>query len=171
MKKLVLTLLAVVMVLSVAVSSFAGGTANGTMTIVTNVGTITNFAVTSLWDISNYDPSDPSPVLRGFANPIRFDSSPGIWYRITASYSGNTTAGGQRNLANGTNMLQYNIYIDSARSQRFGDYSYSGDYSIYVPGASNAGGNLYHPVYLEIPAGQSVPVGQYSDAVTYTIRW
>jgi spore coat protein U-like protein len=71
-----------------------------------------------------------------------------------------------RQLASGGNRLDYNLYIDAAHTAVWGDPN---------PNHQDTGLLLWWPitltVYAQIPAGQDVPAGTYTDTVTVTINF
>jgi spore coat protein U-like protein len=81
---------------------------------------------------------------------------------VGASYSG----GRKMTRAGGATLL-YNLYVDLARSQVFGDGSRN---SVKLDIHGN--NNLNQPVYGRIPALQTaVPPGNYADIVLVTISY
>lgn len=81
-----------------------------------------------------------------------------------------TTPGGSfsaRLMTDGSNTLAYNLYTDSSRTTIWGDGAGS---TATVSGAGTGSLQTLN-VYGRIPAGQSVPVGSYSDTVTATITF
>ena len=72
-----------------------------------------------------------------------------------------------RQMAHGTDRLNYNLYMDAAHSQIWGDptpYSYR-----VTTSANNPDVNLI--IYGLIPVGQDVPAGSYADNITVTINF
>jgi spore coat protein U-like protein len=71
-----------------------------------------------------------------------------------------------RQLASGSNRLSYNLYLDAAHTAVWGDPN---------PNHADTGMILWWPVtltvYAQIPAGQDVPAGTYTDTVTVTINF
>jgi spore coat protein U-like protein len=72
-----------------------------------------------------------------------------------------------RQMSSGVNRLAYNLYVDPAHTAIWGDPNPNHvdlDVSWFLwPGTLT--------VYAQIPAGQDVPAGTYSDAVTVTINF
>lgn len=86
----------------------------------------------------------------------------------TGSYGSFATR--QMQLAGGGDRLAYNLYIDSARSQIWGDgTSYSAQTLLIsnIPRFGSKSGSL--TFYGRIPALQNVSAGNYADYVTITI--
>lgn len=70
-----------------------------------------------------------------------------------------------RKMTSGTDLLDYSLYTDSARTTNWDDIGGT----TVVAGTGNGSGQEI-TVYGRIPTGQtSVPVGSYSDTITATI--
>ncbi len=72
-----------------------------------------------------------------------------------------------RQMAFGGNRLSYNLYLDAAHSQVWGDpnpYSYRVTVSANNP-------DVTLTIYGLIPQGQDVPAGNYTDNITATINF
>jgi len=65
-----------------------------------------------------------------------------------------------------SNYVQYELYSDSARSQRWGN-----TLDIDTVNNTGTGSSQSLTVYGRVPAPQSVPSGDYSDTVTVTITY
>jgi spore coat protein U-like protein len=75
-----------------------------------------------------------------------------------------------RSMINGTNTLNYNLYLDAARTVIWGDGS-SGTQNFFVHNPQTNNRDLNVPLYGRIPAGQGASVGNYSNMVTVTINF
>ena len=84
-------------------------------------------------------------------------------YTITLS-SGNGTLL-QREMLSGTNVLNYNLYTDTARTLIWGDGT-SGTSIV-----SGSGTLATYSIYGLIPGGQNVPAGIYSDSLVVTLNF
>lgn len=77
----------------------------------------------------------------------------------------------QRNMANGSNRLGYNLYTNTARTTVWGDgtsgTSTQGGTCLIVLGSCSV--NL--TVYARLPASQNVATGSYADSVTVTVNY
>ena len=95
---------------------------------------------------------------------VRIRCNPIVPYTVKLSAG---TAGSfmPRRLANGTAQLEYNLYLDSAHTQVWGDGS-SGT-SFLSAAAHN--GNRTYTIYGRIPNGQDPTVGSYVDAIIATL--
>ena len=79
--------------------------------------------------------------------------------------TGSSGSYGARSMLNGANTLSYNLYLDAARTQVWGDES---------NGTSNFSALLNQlpvtlSVYGRIPARQNAKAGNYTDTVVITI--
>ena len=74
----------------------------------------------------------------------------------------------ERRLVNGTEELRYNLYLDAARTQVWGDGTSGTEVRIEDP-PNNADVPL--TIYGRIPAGQDVASGAYVDTVTVSINY
>jgi len=76
----------------------------------------------------------------------------------------------QRRMSNGGSLLGYNLYIDSARSQIWGDGT--GVSQIVTNNfAALLAVDQTTPIYGRIPAGQNVAAGSYADSIIVTITF
>lgn len=76
------------------------------------------------------------------------------------------TGSNNRQMSNGSDLLQYELYADAGRSSVWGDSSATG---VSYSAASKAPQAL--TVYGRVPAGQDVGAGSYSDSVVATINF
>ena len=93
--------------------------------------------------------------------------TPNADYDIAMGDGANANSG-QRRLKHTTNpeFLNYNLYIDAARSQPWGN-----TVGTTKPGTAPLGTSI-HTVYGQIPAGVAgVTAGAYSDTVTVTVTF
>ncbi len=97
---------------------------------------------------------------------------PRVDYDILLS-TGQAGSYGPRAMTNGTSQLNYNLYTDSARSQRWGDGSggtsvISVRFNVSPPGSTQTDD---YPVYGRVFAGQNVTTGVYLDSITMTVNF
>jgi spore coat protein U-like protein len=91
----------------------------------------------------------------------------GFAWTLSVSLSkGGAPNNNPRRMASGRNHIDYNLYLDAAHTQIWGDPN-PNQYSRFW--VWNESGTL--PVYGLIPAGQDVPVGSYNDFVVATINF
>lgn len=72
-----------------------------------------------------------------------------------------------RQMRMGSEVLNYNLYLDSTRSTIWGDGT--GGSQAYSQSSPQPNQNINVSVYGRIPAGQDVSAGNYSATVTATI--
>jgi len=72
-----------------------------------------------------------------------------------------------RQMQMGSEVLNYNLYLDSTRTTIWGDGT--GGSQAYVQANPPNGSNVNVTVYGRIPAGQDVSAGTYTNTVTATI--
>jgi len=75
-----------------------------------------------------------------------------------------------RRMLNGANTLNYNLYLDAARTVIWGDGS-SGTQNFFVRNPQPNNRDISVPIYGRVPAGQAPSVGNYSNTVTVTINF
>jgi len=93
-----------------------------------------------------------------------------VSYDISLS-TGASSSYAPRKMANGANWLKYNLYKDASRSAIWGN-STSGTSIVsdgYLVGLLTTVRN--YAVYGQIPAGQNVPAGVYSDTIVVTVNY
>jgi len=69
----------------------------------------------------------------------------------------------------GGGTLDYNLYLDAARSTIWGDGT--GVTGQYGPTSPPDGNIVAVPIFARIPAGQDAAIGAYSDTITVTINF
>ena len=72
-------------------------------------------------------------------------------------------------MKSGTTMLSYNLYTTLQHATIWGD----GSGTTAINSNTNASQSTVttHTIYGLIPAGQDVPAGNYSDAITITVSF
>jgi spore coat protein U-like protein len=75
-----------------------------------------------------------------------------------------------RRMLNGSNSLNYNLYMDAARTVIWGDGT-SGTQNLFVPNPQPNNQDISVPIYGRIPSGQGAPVGAYTNTLTATINF
>ena len=141
----------------------SGSPANLTLNVSgTNVGC--GISATAL-SFGNYS----GAVLNGTATINVGCGSTGHAYTVGLN-AGTGTGGSAANprymtLSGGSALLKYNLYSNSGMTTNWGNSSGS-----WVTGSSN-GANQPLTVYGQIPAGQSVTAGSYTDTITATITY
>jgi spore coat protein U-like protein len=109
------------------------------------------------------------------ATPL--DSTGRISYRCANSYTvpirititrGNSPTYTPRQMQQGANILQYNLFLDAGRLSIWGDGTGGTSYYSYTP---PSGTRIYLWVYGRVPALQDAAVGNYTDRVTVVINY
>jgi spore coat protein U-like protein len=110
-------------------------------------------------------------------NPGRTTATGSITFRctgaggtnlMTMSFSTGSGTFSNRTLISGANTLRYNLYLDAANTQIWGDGT-SGTFVFSID--PNSSGRRTVTVYGTIPAGQDVGVGSYTDTITVTMNF
>jgi spore coat protein U-like protein len=97
-----------------------------------------------------------------------------VSYSLALSRGLSATYLPSRQMASGANRISYNLNIDAARLQIWGDGTGG---SNIVTGATARltrrvpSDSVAHNIYGRIPAGQDVGVGAYSDTITLTVTY
>lgn len=115
----------------------------------------------------NYDVFNTSPL----------DTNGSIVYRcgnadnnISISLDrGGATSFNPRQMRNGSQALNYNLYLDAARTVIWGDGT-SGTQTYFIKNPPN-NQDVTVPVYGRVPTGQNVSKGTYSNTITVTINF
>jgi spore coat protein U-like protein len=106
-----------------------------------------------------------SPLNDDITGTISVNCASGTSYTLSLSSGFGTYAA--RTMTSGTNLLAYNLFLDPTRLTIWGD----GSAGTGTASGVGTGTNADTPVYGRIPAGQNVPVGNYSDVVTVTVTF
>lgn len=106
------------------------------------------------------------------------DASGGISVTCTngTAWAASANAGGgtgatisTRKMTSGTNLLDYALYTDSARTSIWGDGTAGNGVTISGTGTGSAQAST---VYGRVPSGQNAkPAGAYADTVTVTVTY
>lgn len=96
---------------------------------------------------------------------VNADCTNGLVYEITLDGGGVTDFSGGRMLTNGGgNTLSYNLYMEDSHATLWGN----ADHGTALMATSN-GSAEDHEVYGRIPAGQTPPVGSYTDTIIVSV--
>lgn len=164
MKRSVVTGLALASALSLSGAAHAA-TASSTMGVS---ATVQNACIVSSSDMAfgNYNPTSASPT----DSTTTIDVTCTTGTSFTVGLNAGTTLGATvstRQMANGTNRLDYALYSDSGRSTNWGNTP-----GTDTPAASTATTSpSSFTVYGRVPAQQNVPAGAYTDTVTVTVNY
>jgi len=156
--------------LALAPAAAIAGSSTGTLTV--NASVVAKCTVTAAtlaftnWDFVTYGAANDDASQALSFTCTKGSSS----VYVTADVGANSThaTGTTRAMVSGSNYLSYELYTDSGYST--------------VWNTTNSGGHTFAPsfasshsatatVYAQIPSGQDVPVGSYSDSVTMTINF
>lgn len=143
-------------------TSVSAGTATGNMTVTASV--VPKCTITSIDAMAFGTYVQENGAVNASANII-FACPVGTAYDVGID----GLSGGIRNMANGANNLQYNLYTDPARSIVWGLIGGNG-----VTGTMGPGGTLTLPVYGQVfdnVANRAVPSGAYTGTVVVTISY
>lgn len=95
---------------------------------------------------------------------------------LLVSYDVKLSTGGSasyatRQMASGTHHLGYNLYLNSAHTQVWGDGSAGTQFlnDGYLLGLGTT--NRTYSIYGHIPGGQNAAVGSYADTITVTVTY
>jgi spore coat protein U-like protein len=164
--------LTVVSILGLGAALFQGesaqaATAGATLNVSANV-VATCLISTSAVTFGNYD---------GLAGPLNgtgtvtVTCTNGMGWEITLGQGSNAGAGSTdgapiRRMSDGTNFLNYGLYMDNAHAVNWQNLTGAG-----MPAGSGSGVAQATTVYGQIPGGQNVPVGLYTDSVQATVNY
>ena len=117
----------------------------------------------------SYDTLSPASTdSAGTLTAVCHPSDQSLEVAISGGSSGSPLA---RTMRNGTEVLDYNLYGDAARTAVWGDGS-SGATVTITNGDVSAGQRTFNrPIYGRIPALQAVGAGTYSDNLVVTVTF
>jgi len=106
-----------------------------------------------------------------------YDSAGTVTYRCNAQTAnisialsdGSSSTFSPRTLRKGSEVLNYNLYRDAARSTIWGDGT--GGTSLYTNANPPNNNNVSVTIFARIPAQQDVSAGSYSDTVSAVINF
>ena len=91
-------------------------------------------------------------------------------HNISVSFNqGGASSFNPRWMLKGSEVLNYNLYLDAARTVVWGDGT-AGTQTYIIRNPPN-NQDVTVPVYGRVPSGQSVSKGAYSDTITVTINF
>jgi len=118
-----------------------------------------------VYDVYGTAPIDAVGELRYKCSPDQKDVTPTI--RIVFGPAAN--GGFTRTMSHGTDKLNYNVYLDPARTAVWGDGS-AGTMT-YVAACCGVGKFAVLNMYGRIPAGQDVVAGNYIDSLLMSLEF
>jgi spore coat protein U-like protein len=111
--------------------------------------------------------NSPTPVLGQATIDLTCGAGVNAEIALDAGTSpGNNTSRRQMLLDAGRGRLDYDLFQDAGRTVHWGDRSGVDTLEIFFEGTLRV-----VPVYGQIPAGQRVPDGTYSDTITVTVHY
>jgi spore coat protein U-like protein len=120
----------------------------------------------------NYNPAATSPTTSTGTIGVNclISTSDTITVALSTGLSGSYTA---RTMLSGTNTLTYNLYLNSARTEIWGNGTGgTSEFSDTIAGGTGGGGGGFATtVFGEIPAQQNPFPGSYSDTITVTVNF
>jgi spore coat protein U-like protein len=135
-------------------------------------------SVTSLpaLNFGNYDPFSASPLDVATAATVTCTTTvpgAGEWVLIITTISrGVAPSFSPRQMQNGLNTLNYNLYTDALRTTIYGDGSSGTSRRTVLRRPTIAAPVvLSDDIFGRIFAGQDVSVGSYSDTLIYTVNF
>ena len=155
MKK-ILVLLVVMAFMSIAVSAFA---TTETQNLLVSASVANSCRITSVADVNfstPYDPTDTSPNDSGQGN---------FAFRCTRGTNYDLYITGTRQMTNGTDNLNYELYQEAARTNTWPS-ALPG-----VTGTSASNAPVTVGLYGRIAAGQDVGAGAYNGTVVITVDY
>jgi len=164
--KVAVTAFATAALVALASRTAQSGTATGSLQVSITVAN--NCSVTTSGvQFGGYDPSASNastPMSAG--GSVTLTCTQGSVPVIGLSY-GAHASGVTRRASDGTNFIAYQLYKDSARTQPWGD---SGSDVLNAGGSSSRQPRSFS-VHAQVPAGQNVPSGTYSDTVVVSVNF
>ena len=141
-------------------------TASNTFTVQAVINSSCNVSATTL-NFGTYDPTSAT-ALSGTSTLSVFCTA-GTPYAASLNVGSGGGSFVTRTIANGGNLLNYNLFRDVAHSQVWGD----GSGSTFTVSGTGSGlltaNNL--TVYGEIPVAQDKPPGTYTSTITVTVAY
>ena len=147
-------------------------TATTTFTVTASVAANCTIAATGI--NFTYDPIGANATIAASAAgsvTIACTKGSGPSIGLNAGTHAGAVAGVTRAMANGTNLLGYELYQPAAAPGNGGVWTDIGGANPLNPGASPSKASRTYPVTGSIPAGQDVAVGNYSDTITATVNF
>ena len=156
-------------------SCFPSGDAKGCTTGVGYSGTLANVSNAcsiSLGSISTLDFGSHASVAQGqnSTTTVSVNCPSNTSWRMGMSNGSNPATGQRRMRSNGGAYINYELYRDSARSQRWGNDTAGGSDTVNGSGAAQSNPTVIN-VYGRVPPQTQVPPGDYSDTVTVRLEY
>jgi spore coat protein U-like protein len=166
-------------VLVAIVACIAGGralfaaTATTTFTVTATVAANCTISATTL-SVGNYDPigiNATSPASGPGTVTIACTKGSGPSIGLNAGTHAGAVAGVTRAMANGTNLLGYELYQPAAAPGNGGVWTDIGGANPLNAGVSPSKAARIFTITAVVPAAQDVAIGNYSDTITATVNF
>jgi spore coat protein U-like protein len=142
------------------------GTATSTFAVQAVINSACNVTATTL-NFGAYDPTSATPLDAASAISVYCTWGTPFTVALNVGTGGGTFSA--RTMTNGGNSLNYNIYLDAARTQVWGD----GSGSTVTASGTGSGlltANLLN-VYGMVPIAQDKATGTYASTITVTVTY
>lgn len=126
-----------------------------------------SFVATTGVSFGSYDVFASVPTDSSGSITYRCKNVKGRPVRITLGPGGAGTYA-TRQMRSTTDVQQYNLYLDAARTTIWGDGTGGSSFYQLVPTADT---NITVVVYGRVPAGQDIRAGTYVDSIVATMNW
>jgi spore coat protein U-like protein len=118
----------------------------------------------------NYNVFSPTALTSNASITYKCNGVVPLIDRVTIDLSqGNAGTYASRTLSRGTEVLNYNLYLDAAMTQVWGNGT--GGTQRYGPTSPPNNQDVTTTIFGRIPSGQDVTVGNYSDTIVATINF
>ena len=118
----------------------------------------------------NYNVFSPAALTSNASMTYRCNGVVPLIDRVTIDLSqGNAGTYASRTLFRGTEALNYNLHLDAAMTQIWGNGT--GGSQRYGPTSPPNNQDVTVTIFGRIPAGQDVSVGNYTDTIVATINF
>jgi len=132
-------------------------------------------------NFGTYDPTSAAPLNAQGSLFVECDAGSSTTVTMTLSGGGSGNAASRR-MSNGTDLMFYNLYLNTGRTIVFGDAT-GGSSDTCTTGAPTSGTgctgdnppgkgrNFTRPLYGQVNASQNIGVGTYTDTLTITLTF
>lgn len=166
-------LLAAVSVCALAASGVLAATATTTFTVTASVGANCSISASGI-NLGTYDPvsaNATTPAVSTGTVTIACTKGSGPVIGLNGGSNPGAVAGVTRAMANGANRLGYELFQPAAAPGNGAVWTDIGGANPLNTGVSPGKAARNFTVQAQIPAGQDVAVGNYSDTVTATVNF
>lgn len=171
MRNLALAGTAILPLTILSVPAQAAGTTSSSFQVTATV--VSSCVINSVGALGfgNYDPNSVT-ALTG-TSTININCTKNAPYTIALDYGIHGGSAANRIMQDAaTDSLNYNLYVDSGYANVWNSTCTAGNNCDSGTGMGPGAGNQQtYTVYGQVPAGQNVPVGSYSDTITVTVNF